>query len=137
MLLIDEAWSLMQHEEGARFLSSMSRQARKHYLGLTTVTQDVEDFLATSEGHTVLANSSIQFLMRQDSSTIDVVSQTFRLSAGEREFLLSCRKGEGLLGNHVALRVEASPQEHALGTTGPEFFDSLRNSETNSGVDGL
>jgi len=122
MLLIDEAWSLMQHEEGTRFLSSMSRQARKHYLGLTTVTQDVEDFLATPEGHTVLANSSIQFLMRQDSSTIDVVSQTFRLSAGEREFLLSCRKGEGLffaLGNHVALRVEASPQEHGLATTDP------------------
>ena len=108
MLLIDEAWSLMQHEEGARFLSSMARQARKHYLGLTTVTQDVEDFLATPEGHTVLANSSVQLLMRQDSSTIDVVAQTFRLSAGEREFLPSCHKGEGLffaLGNHVALRV--------------------------------
>lgn len=122
MLLIDEAWSLMQHEEGARFLSSMSRQARKHYLGLTTVTQDVEDFLATPEGHTVLANSSVQLLMRQDSSTIDVVSQTFRLSAGEREFLLSCHKGEGLFfarGNHIALRVEASPMEHALVTTDP------------------
>ena len=122
MLLIDEAWSLMQHEEGARFLSSMSRQARKYYLGLTTVTQDVEDFLATSEGHTVLANSSVQLLMRQDSSTIDAVSQTFRLSVGEREFLLSCRKGEGLFfarGNHIALKVEASPMEHALVTTDP------------------
>ncbi len=122
MLLIDEAWSLMQHEEGAKFLSSMARQARKHYLGLTTVTQDVEDFLATPDGHTVLANSSVQLLMRQDSSTIDVVAQTFRLSAGEREFLLSCRKGEGLFfarGNHIALRVEASPMEHALATTDP------------------
>jgi type IV secretory pathway VirB4 component len=122
MLLIDEAWSLMQHEEGARFLSSMARQARKHYMGLTTVTQDVEDFLATPDGHTVLANSSAQLLMRQDSSTIDVVAQTFRLSSGEREFLLSCRKGEGLFfarGNHIALRVEASPMEHALATTDP------------------
>ncbi|MPZ49764.1 MAG: conjugal transfer protein TraC [Dehalococcoidia bacterium] len=122
MLLIDEAWSLMQHEEGARFLSSMSRQARKYYLGLTTVTQDVEDFLATPEGHTVLANSSVQLLMRQDSSTIDAVSQTFRLSAGEREFLLSCHKGEGLFfarGNHIALRVDASPLEHSLVTTDP------------------
>jgi type IV secretory pathway VirB4 component len=122
MLLIDEAWSLMQHEEGDRFLSSMSRQARKYYLGLTTVTQDVEDFLATPEGHTVLANSSVQLLMRQDSSTIDAVAQTFRLSAGEREFLLSCRKGEGLFfarGNHIALRVEASPMEHSLATTDP------------------
>jgi conjugal transfer ATP-binding protein TraC len=122
MLLIDEAWSLMQHAEGARFLSSMARQARKYYLGLTTVTQDVEDFLSTPEGHTVLANSSVQLLMRQDSSTIDAVSQTFRLSAGEREFLLACRKGEGLFfaqGNHIALRVEASPMEHSLVTTDP------------------
>jgi type IV secretory pathway VirB4 component len=122
MLLIDEAWSLMQHEEGASFLASMARQARKHYLGLTTVTQDVEDFLGAPEGHTVLANSSVQLLMRQDSSTIETVSQTFRLSSGEREFLLACRKGEGLFfarGNHIALRVEASPMEHALATTDP------------------
>jgi type IV secretory pathway VirB4 component len=122
MLLIDEAWSLMQHTEGASFLASMARQARKHYLGLTTVTQDVEDFLGAPEGHTVLANSSVQLLMRQDSSTIEAVSQTFRLSSGEREFLLSCRKGEGLFfacGNHIALRVEASPMEHALATTDP------------------
>lgn len=122
MLLIDEAWSLIQNEEGARFLASMARQARKHYLGLTTVTQDVEDFLATAEGHTVLANSSVQLLMRQDSSTIDAVTSTFRLSAGEREFLLSCRKGEGLFfasGNHLALRIEASPFEHELATTDP------------------
>jgi len=122
MLLIDEAWSLIQHEEGAKFLASMARQARKHYLGLTTVTQDVEDFLATSEGHTILANSSVQLLMRQDSSTINAVTSTFRLSAGEREFLLSCRKGDGLLvaaGNHIALRIEASPAEHELATTDP------------------
>ena len=132
MLLIDEAWSLMQHEEGARFLSSMARQARKHYLGLTTVTQDVEDFLATPEGHTVLANSSVQLLMRQDSSTIDVVAQTFRLSSGEREFLLSCRKGEGLFfarGNHIALRVEASPMEHALATTDPAELAERKEEE--------
>ncbi len=112
----------MQHPEGARFLASMARQARKHYLGLTTVTQDVEDFLSTPEGHTVLANSSVQLLMRQDSSTIDAVSQTFRLSSGEKEFLLACRKGEGLFfagGNHIALKVEASPLEHSLVTTDP------------------
>ncbi|MCZ2109413.1 MAG: hypothetical protein LC118_07585, partial [Dehalococcoidia bacterium] len=102
--------------------SSMARQARKHYLGLTTVTQDVADFLATAEGHTILANSSVQLLMRQDSSTIEAVTDTFRLSAGEREFLLSCRKGEGLMfasGNHIALRIEASPVEHELATTDP------------------
>jgi hypothetical protein len=100
----------------------MARQARKYYLGLTTVTQDVADFLATPEGHTVLANASAQLLLRQDASTIDAVGQTFRLSTGERHFLLSCGKGEGLFllgGNRVALRVVASPQEHALATTDP------------------
>ena len=122
VLLIDEAWSLMRYPEGARFLSQMARQARKRWLGLTTVTQDVEDFLASPEGHTVLANSSVQLLMRQDSSTIGVVTEAFGLSSGEREFLLSCRKGEGLFlasGNHIALRVEASPLEDALATTDP------------------
>jgi hypothetical protein len=86
------------------------------------VTQDVEDFLATPEGHTVLANASAQLLLRQDASTIVVVARTFRLSGGERRFLLGCGRGEGLFlarGNRVALRVVASPQEHALATTDP------------------
>ena len=122
MLLIDEAWSLMRYPEGARFLAQLARRARKRWLGLTTVTQDVEDFLGSPEGHTVLAQSSVQLLMRQDSSTIDLVAETFGLSAGERSFLLACRRGEGLFmarGNHIALRVEASPLEHALATTNP------------------
>ena len=122
MLLIDEAWSLMRYPEGARFLAQMVRQARKRWLGLTTVTQDVEDFLASPEGHTVLANSSVQLLMRQDSSTVGLVTETFGLSSGERAFLLACRKGEGLFlarGNHIALKVEASSLEHALATTDP------------------
>jgi conjugal transfer ATP-binding protein TraC len=100
----------------------MARQARKYYLGLVTVTQDVADFLATPEGHTVLANASAQLLLRQDTSTIDAVGETFRLSGGERHFLLSCGKGEGLFllgGNRVALKVLASSQEHALATTDP------------------
>ena len=122
VLLIDEAWSLMRYPEGARFLAQLARRARKRWLGLTTVTQDVGDFLASPEGHTVLANSSVQLLMRQDSSTAGLVAETFGLSAAEREFLLACRRGEGLFlarGNHIALRVEASPLEHALATTDP------------------
>lgn len=122
VLLIDEAWSLMRYPEGARFIAQMARQARKRWLGLTTVTQDVQDFLGSPEGHTVLANSSVQLLMRQDSSTIGTVAETFRLSREEQEFLLACNRGEGLFlarGNHIALRVEASPLEHALATTNP------------------
>ncbi len=122
VLLIDEAWSLMRHPEGARFIAQVARQARKRWLGLTTVTQDVEDFLGSPEGHTVLANSSVQLLMRQDASTIGRVADTFRLSREEQDFLLGCGRGEGLFlarGNHVALRVEASPLEHELATTSP------------------
>lgn len=122
VLLIDEAWSLMQYPEGARFIAQMARRARKRWLGVTTVTQDVRDFLASPEGLTVLANSSVQLLLRQDSSTISTVAETFRLSREEQEFLLACDRGEGLLlarGDHIALRVEASPLEHALATTDP------------------
>ena len=125
VLLIDEAWSLMRHPEGARFLEQLARRARKRWLGLTTITQDVGDFLACPEGRTVLAQSSQQLLMRQDSSTAGLVSETFGLSQREREFLLACRPGEGLLlasGDRIALRVEASPYEHELATTDPEFL---------------
>lgn len=121
-LLIDEAWTLIQHTEGGRFLAGLARRARKYFLGLVTITQDVEDFLSSEWGRTVLANSSIQLLMKQDSTTIEAVSQAFRLSGGERQYLLGCHKGEGLLfarGAHVSLRVEASPAEHALVTTDP------------------
>ncbi len=122
LLLIDEAWSLLQHAEGGRFLASLARRARKYYLGLITITQDVEDFLGSEWGRTVLANSSIQLLMKQDATTIEAVVRAFHLSTGERHTLLGCHKGEGLLfarGAHVALRVEASPKEHALITTDP------------------
>jgi len=122
MLLIDEAWTLMRHAEGARFLAQMARRARKRWLGVTTVTQDVEDFLHSPEGHTVLANSSVQLLMRQDASTIGIVEETFGLSRGEREYLLGCRRGEALFlaaGNHMAIAIEASQLEHALATTNP------------------
>jgi len=122
MILIDEAWLLMRHAEGARLLSEMARRARKRWLGVTTITQDVEDFLHSPEGHTVLANSSVQILMRQDSSTIGLVEETFALSRGEREYLLGCRRGEALFmakGNHIALRLEASELEDALATSSP------------------
>ncbi|MCY4638860.1 MAG: conjugal transfer protein TraC [Chloroflexi bacterium] len=122
MLLVDEAWSLMRRPEGARFLSELARRARKRWLGLTTVTQEVGDFLHSPEGRTVLAQSSLQLLMRQDASTIGVVEEAFGLSAGERAFLLAARRGEGLLlarGNHVALRIEASSYEYELCTTDP------------------
>lgn len=122
LLIIDEAWTLMQYQEGGRFLAGLARRARKYYLGLITITQDAEDFLSSEHGRTVLANSSVQLLMKQDSSTIEAVTRAFQLSTGERQFLLGCHKGEGLLfarSGHVALQIGASPLEHQLATTDP------------------
>jgi conjugal transfer ATP-binding protein TraC len=122
LLIIDEAWSLLQYPEGGAFLASMARRARKYYLGLVTITQDVADFLGAEQGRTVLANASLKLLMKQDSATIDPVVAAFQLSPEERRFLLGAGKGEGLFfarGSHVALRIEASPAEHRLATTAP------------------
>lgn len=122
LLIIDEAWSLVQYPEGGRFLAMLARRARKYYLGLLTITQDVGDFLDTEHGRTVLANAATKLLMKQDGSTIESVVTAFGLSAEERQFLLGAGKGEGLLfarGTHLGVRVEASPAEHRLATTAP------------------
>ena len=135
LLLVDEAWSLMRHAEGARLLAAIARQARKRWLGLVTVTQEVSDFLGAPEGRTVLAQSATRLLLRQESSGAALLQESLGLSPGERSFLLACRKGEGLLlaaGRRVPLRIEASPYEHALATTGPEFFLSQQAEAANS-----
>jgi hypothetical protein len=122
LLLVDEAWSLLQFPEGGRFLSSLVRRARKRYLGVVTITQDINDFLGSEWGRTILQNSATKLLMKQDSSSIDLISETFQLSAGERRQLLTSEKGEGLLfalGARIGIRIEASPKEHGLATTDP------------------
>ena len=101
----------------------MAKRARKYYLGLTTVTQDVNDFLATDYGKAVVTNSSMQMLLKQHPASIDLLGEIFYLSTGEKNFLLSAGIGEGLLfagTNHVAMTVKASKQEHMLITTNPE-----------------
>jgi hypothetical protein len=122
LLLVDEAWSLLQFPEGGRFLSRLVRRARKRFLGVVTISQDINDFLDSEWGQTILSNSSTKLLMKQDSSSIDVISDTFKLSSGERRQLLASEKGEGLLialGARIAIRVEASPDEHRLATSDP------------------
>jgi len=129
IFLVDEAWTLARHREGARFLSSLARRARKHYLGLRVVSQDVADMLMAEEGRAVLQNVAVTFLMRQDPAVIDLVAETFKLSPQERQFLLSCEKGEGLmmaLGSRAAVRVVASSREHELCTTDPRELTALR-----------
>lgn len=123
MLVIDEAWKLLRHEAGARFLEEFARQARKYFLSLATITQDVEDFLNNEHGRTVLKMASAKFLMRQDGATIGLVAEAFGLTEDEAQFLRSASKGAGLLyalGSHVALQVEASPEEYRLVTTSPQ-----------------
>jgi type IV secretory pathway VirB4 component len=123
ILVVDEAWYMMRYPDTANFLRSIAKRARKYYLGLTTITQDVEDFFATDYGKEIVTNSSIQILMKQSPAAIDKLSEVFYLSEGEKHLLLAADVGEGLFfagANHVAIRVVASPEEHELITSKPE-----------------
>ncbi len=123
LLILDEAWYMMKFEDSASFVYSIAKRARKYYLGLTTATQDVEDFLKTEYGKAVLTNSSLQILLKQGTAEVDLVGETFYLSEGERELLLAADVGEGLFfagRNHVAVKVIAAPFEHQLITSNPE-----------------
>jgi len=123
ILVIDEAWYFMKHPDSASFIHGMVKRARKYYLGVTTITQDVDDFLNNEYGKAIVTNASIQFLMKQSTASIPVLAETFYLSEGERQLLVTSDVGEGIFFaglNHVALRVVASPEEHQIITSNPE-----------------
>ena len=123
ILVVDEAWYLMQYDDSAAFLRGTIKRGRKYYLGVTTITQDVDDFLNTPYGKEIVTNSSIQILLKQHSAAIDLIGETFYLSEGEKQLLLSADKGEGIFfagQNHVAIQVIASEEEHKLITSNPE-----------------
>lgn len=123
ILLVDEAWYLMKYPDSATFLYSIAKRARKYWLGLTTITQDVEDFLGTDYGKAIVQNSSIQILLKQSTAAIDRVAEIFYLSEGEKNLLLAAEVGHGLFfagPAHVAIRIVASEEEHLLATTKPE-----------------
>lgn len=129
VLIVEEAWYLMQNEDSARFLYGIAKRARKYYLGLTTISQDVDDFLTSEYGKAIVTNSSIQILLKQHPAGIDKVAETFYLSEGEKRLLLSAGVGEGLFfagANHVAIKIMASEAEHKLITTNPEELLKLR-----------
>lgn len=122
LVIVDEAWLLMRDPAGAKFLFRMAKSARKHWAGLTVVTQDAADLLGSDLGQAVVANAATQILLRQAPQSIDTLADAFGLSDGERGFLLAARQGEGLLAagtDRVAFRALASPAEHALITTHP------------------
>ncbi len=122
ILILDEGWYMMKYQDSASFVYSIAKRARKYFLGMTTATQDVEDFLKHEYGKAVLTNSSIQVLLKQGTAEVDMITETFYLSEGEKALLLSADVGEGLFfagQNHVAMKVFAAPFEHELITSNP------------------
>jgi hypothetical protein len=132
LLIVDEAWYMMQREDSARFMYSIAKRARKYYLGLTTITQDVADFMSSEMGKAIISNSSIQMLMKQSPSAVDKLQAVFNLSDGERNFLLSCERGQGLFfagSNHVGIHVISSQAEHEIITSDPRDLEAMRKKE--------
>ncbi|OGE74086.1 MAG: conjugal transfer protein TraC [Candidatus Doudnabacteria bacterium RIFCSPHIGHO2_01_52_17] len=123
LLVIDEAWWMMQNEDSARFLFGVAKRARKYYLGVTTITQDVQDFLQSPYGKPIVTNSSIQLLLKQSPAAIDFIAETFFLTEGEKYLLLESEVGEGIFFagmKHVAIRIVASYTEDQIITTDPK-----------------
>lgn len=123
VLVIDEAWWLMQHEDSAKFIFALVKRCRKYYLGVTTITQDVNDFLRSPYGQAIVTNSSLQILLKQSPASIDLIQKTFILTESEKYLLLECGVGEGIFfaGNkHAAIKVVASYIEDQLITSDPK-----------------
>jgi type IV secretory pathway VirB4 component len=122
MLIVDEAWQLMKYDDSANFLFSLAKRARKYHLGLTTITQDVEDFMGSKMGRAIVANSSMQLLLKQSSSAVDVLADVFKLTEEEKKRLANFPVGQGLFfagQNHVHIQIIASQTEQELITTNP------------------
>ncbi|MDD5041549.1 MAG: ATP-binding protein [Candidatus Peribacteraceae bacterium] len=129
-LVIDEAWNLMQHEDSARFLYGLIKRARKYWLGVTTITQDVEDFVNSPYGKPIITNAALQILLKQSATAVDNLQKLFYLTDGEKYLLLNSDVGQGLFfaGNkHVAIQVVASPKEQSIITTKPEEVAAMLN----------
>jgi conjugal transfer ATP-binding protein TraC len=132
ILIVDEAWQLMKYEDSANFLFSLAKRARKYNLGITTVTQDVEDFMGSRMGRAIVANASMQMLMKQSSSAVDVLSDVFKLTSEEKKRLSQFPVGQGLFfagQNHVHIQVVASPTETGLITTNPDQVAQIEAAE--------
>jgi conjugal transfer ATP-binding protein TraC len=128
ILIVDEAWQLMKYEDSANFLFSLAKRARKYNLGITTITQDVEDFMGSRMGRAIVANASMQFLLKQSPSAVDVLTDVFKLTNEEQKRLSQFPVGQGLFfagQNHVHIQVVASPTETGLITTNPDQVQQI------------
>ncbi len=123
IMVIDEAWWLMQNEDSAKFIYALVKRCRKYYLGVTTITQDVNDFLRSPYGQAIVTNSSLQLLLKQSPAGIDILAKTFLLTQGEKYLLLECGVGEGIFfagSRHAAIKVVASYTEDQIITSDPK-----------------
>lgn len=138
ILVVDEAWQLLQYQDSAMFMFSIAKRARKYYLGLTTISQDVEDFLGTRLGRAIVNNSSLQLLLKQNAAAVDIVADTFKLTSEESNRLSQFPVGEGLFFaglSHVILRILASPMETQLISTNPQHLLDQRQAEEQAVID--
>jgi type IV secretory pathway VirB4 component len=122
ILIVDEAWWLMQREDSAKFIFALVKRCRKYYLGVTTITQDVNDFLTSPYGQAIVNNSSLQLLLKQSPAAINLIQKTFMLTEGEKYLLLEGGVGEGIFfagAKHAAIKVVASYSEDQLITSDP------------------
>ena len=127
-LIIDEAWQLLKYQDSANFMFSLAKRARKYYLGLTTISQDVEDMMTSQMGRAIVSNSSMQLLLKQSVSAVDVLGSVFKLTAEERKRLSQFPVGQGLLfagTNHVQIQIVSSATEKSLVSTNPEDIKKI------------
>lgn len=129
ILVVDEAWWLMQSEDGASFLFGLVKRGRKYWLGVTTITQDIEDFMKSGYGKAIITNSSLQLLLKQSPAALDIIQRTFNLTEQEKMLLLEAAVGEGLFfagRKHVFMSVKASYTEDQIITTNPAEVEKIR-----------
>jgi conjugal transfer ATP-binding protein TraC len=132
ILVVDEAWWMMQNEDGASFLYGLVKRSRKYWLGVTTITQDANDFMKSSYGQPIITNSALKILMKQSTATIDIIQKVFNLTEEEKYLLLEGNVGEGIFfagKKHVAIRVVASYTEDQIITTSPEKVLKLKEAK--------
>lgn len=139
ILIVDEAWQLMKYEDSANFIFSLAKRARKYNLGITTISQDVEDFMGSRMGRAIVANSSMQILLKQSASAVDVLADVFKLTSEERKRLSQFPVGQGLFfagQNHVHIQILASPTEQNLITTNPQQIAQIQQAGEIAGGQG-
>jgi type IV secretory pathway VirB4 component len=139
LLVVDEAWWMMKSEDTASFLFGLAKRGRKYFLGIATITQDVDDFLRSPYGRPILTNSSIQLLLKQSPTTIDNLQKTFNLTEEEKYLLLESAVGEGLFFaglKHVAIKIVASYTEDQIITSDPSQVLAINREKARLGSEG-